>query len=46
MARKSRPTKEEVVKGPWSAQEDKVLANYIKLHGEGKWRDLPHKAGI
>ena len=26
--------------------EDKVLSDYIKLHGEGKWRDLPEKAGI
>ena len=33
-------------KGAWSAMEDKVLSDYIKLHGEGKWRDLPEKAGI
>ncbi|XP_042496066.1 transcription factor MYB1-like isoform X1 [Macadamia integrifolia] len=33
-------------RGPWSAQEDRVLTSYIKTHGEGKWRDLPQKAGL
>ena len=23
--------------------EDKSLTNYIKIHGEGEWRDLPQE---
>ncbi|KAB1209435.1 Transcription factor TT2 [Morella rubra] len=30
----------------WSAREDKILMDYIKVHGEGKWRDLPERAGL
>ncbi|EXB74881.1 Anthocyanin regulatory C1 protein [Morus notabilis] len=33
-------------KGPWTALEDKILTDYIKTHGKGKWRDLPIKAGL
>ncbi|XP_024959256.1 transcription repressor MYB6-like [Cynara cardunculus var. scolymus] len=33
-------------RGSWTASEDKILADYIKLHGEGKWRQLPIKAGL
>lgn len=25
--------------------EDKILTDYIKANGEGKWRNLPKKAG-
>ncbi|XP_030957532.1 transcription repressor MYB6-like [Quercus lobata] len=35
-----------VVRGTWSAWEDKILTNYIKIHGEGKWIDLPQRAGL
>ena len=34
-----------VNRGTWSAWEDKILTNYIKIHGEGKWIDLPQRAG-
>ncbi|KAK7836842.1 anthocyanin regulatory c1 protein [Quercus suber] len=34
-----------VIRGAWSAWEDKILINYIKIHGEGKWTDLPQRAG-
>ncbi|KAJ0049489.1 hypothetical protein Pint_14853 [Pistacia integerrima] len=30
--------------GPWSPKEDSVLINYIRIHGEGNWRNLPKKA--
>ncbi|KDP33718.1 hypothetical protein JCGZ_07289 [Jatropha curcas] len=30
--------KEGLNRGTWSASEDKILINYIKVHGEGKWR--------
>lgn len=26
--------------------EDKILTEYVKLHGEGKWRNLPKRAGL
>ena len=32
--------------GAWTASEDKTLIAYIKSHGEGKWRNLPKRAGI
>ncbi|GMP49274.1 hypothetical protein CsSME_00016314 [Camellia sinensis var. sinensis] len=28
----------------WTALEDRILAAYIKAHGEGKWRNLPKRA--
>ncbi|KAF2304091.1 hypothetical protein GH714_027093 [Hevea brasiliensis] len=31
-------------RGAWTAHEDKLLADYIQVHGDGKWRDLPQKA--
>ncbi|KAK0570431.1 hypothetical protein LWI29_001003 [Acer saccharum] len=46
MGRKPCCSKEGLNRGPWSAQEDKILINYIQIHGQGKWRDLPHKAGL
>lgn len=33
-------------RGPWSAEEDKILMNYVQVHGEGKWRELSKRAGI
>ncbi|KAM4124067.1 hypothetical protein ACB094_01G204500 [Castanea mollissima] len=35
-----------VIRGAWSAREDNILKNYIKIHGEGKWTDLPQRAGL
>jgi len=32
-------------KGRWTAEEDKILTDYIKQNGEGSWRFLPKKAG-
>ncbi|XP_031262713.1 transcription factor MYB4-like [Pistacia vera] len=32
--------------GPWSPKEDSVLINYIRIHGEGHWRNLPKEAGL
>ncbi|XP_008242210.1 PREDICTED: transcription repressor MYB6-like [Prunus mume] len=46
MGRKPCCDKEGLNKGAWSAWEDKALANYINTHGEGKWRDLPQRAGL
>ncbi|XP_012457553.1 transcription factor MYB111 [Gossypium raimondii] len=33
-------------KGRWTAEEDEILANYIKANGEGSWRSLPKNAGL
>ncbi|KAK8523257.1 hypothetical protein V6N13_113205 [Hibiscus sabdariffa] len=46
MGRKPCCAKEGVNKGAWSSNEDQTLTNYIKIHGEGKWRDLPQRAGL
>lgn len=36
----------EVKKGPWMPEEDKKLVDFIQLHGQGSWRNLPKKAGL
>ncbi|CAH2038778.1 unnamed protein product, partial [Thlaspi arvense] len=33
-------------KGPWSAEEDRILINYIRLNGHPNWRALPKLAGL
>ncbi|CAK9170412.1 unnamed protein product [Ilex paraguariensis] len=33
-------------KGPWTPEEDELLANYVKREGEGRWRTLPKRAGL
>ncbi|XP_041001818.1 transcription factor MYB1-like [Juglans microcarpa x Juglans regia] len=33
-------------RGTWTAIEDKILKGYIKIHGEGKWRNVPKRAGL
>ncbi|XVF48917.1 hypothetical protein PTKIN_Ptkin03bG0226700 [Pterospermum kingtungense] len=46
MGRRPCCAKEGLNRGAWSAKEDKILTNYIKIHGEGRWRDLPQRAGL
>jgi myb proto-oncogene protein len=39
-------TAETVVrKGPWTMEEDLVLANYVAANGEGAWNSLARAAG-
>jgi hypothetical protein len=45
MGRSPCCAKEGLNRGAWTAHEDKILTEYIKLHGEGKWRNLPKRAG-
>nr|AKP06187.1 MYB3 [Chrysanthemum x morifolium] len=33
-------------RGRWTAEEDKILFDYIQTHGEGSWRSLPKNAGL
>lgn len=35
-----------VKRGRWTAEEDEILTNHIKAHGEGSWRSLPKNAGL
>lgn len=46
MGRKGSCDKQEVNRGAWSSEEDQILMNYVRLHGEGKWRELSKRAGI
>ncbi|PIA63202.1 hypothetical protein AQUCO_00200902v1 [Aquilegia coerulea] len=33
-------------KGPWTAEEDKLLTEYVTLHGEGRWSTVARSAGL
>ncbi|KAK3023379.1 hypothetical protein RJ639_044235 [Escallonia herrerae] len=33
-------------KGPWTAEEDRLLIDYVKLHGEGRWNSVARLAGL
>ncbi|THG03459.1 transcription factor MYB59-like [Camellia sinensis] len=33
-------------KGPWTAEEDRLLIEYVKLHGEGRWNTVASLAGL
>uniref|UniRef100_A0ACD5VIK4 Uncharacterized protein n=1 Tax=Avena sativa TaxID=4498 RepID=A0ACD5VIK4_AVESA len=33
-------------RGPWTAEEDEVLARFVEREGEGRWRTLPRRAGL
>ncbi|KAF3452034.1 hypothetical protein FNV43_RR08130 [Rhamnella rubrinervis] len=46
MGRRPCCLKEGVNRGAWTAMEDKTLTQYIAVHGEGKWRDVPQRAGL
>ncbi|KAL0699382.1 hypothetical protein Bca4012_055504 [Brassica carinata] len=38
--------KMDLKRGPWTAEEDFKLANYIAIHGEGRWNSLSRCAGL
>ncbi|KAF5752433.1 Myb domain protein 79 isoform 1 [Tripterygium wilfordii] len=33
-------------KGPWTAEEDRSLIEYVKLHGEGRWNSVARLTGL
>lgn len=33
-------------KGPWTSEEDRLLIEYVRLHGEGRWNSVARLAGI
>ncbi|KAH6820925.1 myb domain protein 79 [Perilla frutescens var. hirtella] len=43
---REREMEEEWRKGPWTAEEDRLLVEYVKLHGEGKWNAVARLAGL
>lgn len=46
MGRKPCCSEEDLNKGAWTEEEDRILTDYVKSNGEGRWRSLPKKAGI
>lgn len=32
-------------RGAWTALEDQLLIDYIKIHGEGRWGKIPKETG-
>nr|AUQ44163.1 MYB transcription factor [Narcissus tazetta subsp. chinensis] len=36
----------ELKRGAWTSEEDRMLSDYIKDHGTGRWRSLPADAGL
>ncbi|KAK7265424.1 hypothetical protein RJT34_33044 [Clitoria ternatea] len=46
MGRSPCCSKEGLNRGAWTSHEDKILKEYIMVHGEGKWRNLPKRAGL
>ncbi|KAK9146254.1 hypothetical protein Sjap_006157 [Stephania japonica] len=39
------PQEEGWRKGPWTAEEDRLLMEYVNLHGEGRWNSVARLAG-
>lgn len=33
-------------KGPWTGEEDKLLSEYVSLHGDGRWSSVAKFTGI
>ncbi|XP_074371167.1 transcription factor MYB20-like [Apium graveolens] len=46
MGRKPCCEKVGLKKGPWTADEDRKLVNFILTHGQSCWRSLPKLAGL
>ncbi|KAL3511624.1 hypothetical protein ACH5RR_024341 [Cinchona calisaya] len=46
MGRSPCCAKEGLNRGAWTSSEDRILRDYIKSNGEGKWGSLPKRAGL
>ncbi|KAI4338078.1 hypothetical protein L6164_016430 [Bauhinia variegata] len=33
-------------KGPWTTEEDRLLIEYVRVHGEGRWNSVARLAGL
>ncbi|XVF12089.1 hypothetical protein REPUB_Repub08aG0084600 [Reevesia pubescens] len=38
--------KSEYKKGLWTVEEDRILMDYIRVHGKGKWNRIPKVTGL
>lgn len=36
----------QLKKGPWTAAEDTILAEYVRKHGEGNWNAVQRNTGL
>jgi len=45
MCRSPWCSKEGLNRGAWSAEEDMILWEYIRKHGDGGWSKVPQKTG-
>lgn len=39
-------SQELLKKGPWTAEEDAILKEYVRKHGEGNWNALQKNSGL
>nr|AKT44361.1 MYB transcription factor 3 [Tectona grandis] len=46
MKEKQRPSKRELNRGPWTAEEDRKLAKAVDIHGAKQWTTIAAKAGL
>ncbi|KAG5225073.1 myb-related protein [Salix suchowensis] len=46
MGRKTECSKDGLNKGAWTPVEDKMLLDYLKIHGEGKWTNIVRETGL
>uniref|UniRef100_A0A7N0RD83 Uncharacterized protein n=1 Tax=Kalanchoe fedtschenkoi TaxID=63787 RepID=A0A7N0RD83_KALFE len=46
MGRRPCCAKEGLNKGAWTAEEDRMLAEYMEAYGEGKWPNVPNVTGL
>ncbi|EEF47219.1 transcription factor MYB78 [Ricinus communis] len=44
----SYPNEEDadIRKGPWTVEEDAILTEYVKVHGEGRWNSAARCSGL
>ncbi|KAI3429979.1 uncharacterized protein J3R85_008485 [Psidium guajava] len=38
--------KKEYKRGLWTAEEDRLLVDYVRVNGKGKWNRIPQKTGL
>eukprot|EP00253_Pinus_taeda_P007768 PITA_07768 len=46
MGRSPWCSKQGLNRGAWTRKEDMILSEYIRIHGDGRWTDLPRRAGL
>ncbi|KAG4961098.1 hypothetical protein JHK87_037731 [Glycine soja] len=45
-AKEEGEVKDGVRKGPWTPEEDAILMEYVKKHGEGNWNSVQKNSGL